>query len=114
MCLASRLTSCLPPPRIAVKQAALICARLAFMQAVIFATSGMNSEQSRMASGVQACWTSALTSALARSSPESDKPANNASKQIKRTIGMGIPPVFESPVSENRNCGRRSGGANRR
>jgi hypothetical protein len=61
MCLASRLTSCLPPPRIAVKQAALICARLAFMQAVIFATSGMNSEQSRMASGVQACWTSALT-----------------------------------------------------
>jgi hypothetical protein len=28
---------------------------------------------------------------LARSSPESDKPANNASKQIKRTIGMGIP-----------------------
>ena len=29
-------------------------------------------------------------------SPESDTPANNASKQIKRTIRMGIPPVFES------------------
>jgi hypothetical protein len=93
MCLASRLTSCLPP-RIAVMQVALSCERFAFMQAVIFATSGMNCEQSRMASGVQACWTSGLTSALARSSPYSDTPANSASKQIKRTIGMDISPVF--------------------
>jgi len=66
------------------------------MQAVIFATSGMNAEHSRMASGVQACWTSGLAWAFARWSPHSDTPANSASKQTKRTIRMGISPqVFE-------------------
>ena len=41
----------------ATRHSLLICACFAFMQAVTFALSGMNSEHSRIASGVQACST---------------------------------------------------------
>lgn len=85
----------------ATRQAGLSCPYFRFMQAVIFGTSGMNSEHSRIASGVQACCASGLPWASARSSPYSDTPANNASKQMKRTIGMGIPPSVRAG-SENR------------
>ena len=46
---------------IAMRQAWLTCDRFRLMQAPTFAASGMNSLQSRIASGVQACWTSAET-----------------------------------------------------
>jgi hypothetical protein len=49
------------------RQGSLTCDDLLFMQAVIFATSGMTSEQSRIASGVQAWRTASLTSAAAPS-----------------------------------------------
>src|SRR6185312_12517432 len=58
----------------AIRQAALNCPRLAIMQRVTFATSGMKSEQSRIASGVQAwrasgvpCWAAALPTPMAAS-----------------------------------------------
>jgi hypothetical protein len=45
---------------IASRHPALSCARFRVMQAVIFATSGTKSEQSRMASPVHACRASSL------------------------------------------------------
>jgi hypothetical protein len=54
----------------AAAQVALTRDRFRFMQAVIFATSGTNSLQSLMTSGVQACCTSGLTSASAGAEPK--------------------------------------------
>ena len=50
---------------VAARQAGLACDRFRAMQAVILATSGTNSLQSRKTSGVQACCACAETSATA-------------------------------------------------
>jgi hypothetical protein len=58
------------------RQAGLRLARFRLMQAPIFATSGMNSLQSRSASGVQACRCSAEPCAAAGAGVKSTAPAN--------------------------------------
>jgi len=56
------------------------------MQAVTFATSGMKSEHSRIASGAQACRAASLTSAPALSERQTKAPASSARQQKKRTV----------------------------
>jgi hypothetical protein len=75
----------------AARQAALNCPRFDNMQCVTFATSGMKSEQSRIASGVQAwrasgvpCWAAAPpipAAAIAKSSA-----AGNTILQARRMV----------------------------
>ncbi len=78
----------------AVRQAGLSCDRFDAMHAVTFATSGMNSEQSRIASGVQACRASASPCAPAPWSPHSRAPTGNVSRKTKRTISISDFPAY--------------------
>src|SRR5262249_33708538 len=76
----------------AIRHAALNCPRFAIMQRVTFATSGMKSEQSRMASGVQAwrasgvpCWAAASPMPMAAIAI-SRSPAGNKVLQAKYKV----------------------------
>src|SRR5215470_5208752 len=76
----------------AIRHAALNCPRFAIMQRVTFATSGMKSEQSRMASGVHAsrasgvpCWAAALPTPKAAIAT-SRSPAGNKVLQARYKV----------------------------
>src|SRR5262245_37408156 len=72
------------------------------MQAVVFATSGMVSLHSRMASGVQACCTSGgvVPWAPAWGRPQANRAqTGRASRQAKSVIRIGSFPVFEDGLA---------------
>lgn len=76
----------------ATRQASLSCARFAIMHDVTFATSGMNSEHSRIASGVQAWRAASEPWALAPSGRQNSAPTSSASQQTERTVRIFIFP----------------------
>src|SRR5580704_3506231 len=85
----------------ATRHSLLICACFAFMQAVTFALSGMKSEHSRIASGVQIC--STLTGAAPGAAPwapawwrpqKSKAQTGNTSRQTKNVVRICPIPVL--------------------
>src|SRR5438552_1758691 len=72
------------------------------MQAVTFGTSGITSEQSRMASGVHAWRTASLPWAAAPSTRQKRTAASKISVQAKRTIRMMYSPGLVTPLALSR------------
>jgi hypothetical protein len=70
----------------AMRHSWLSCRRFANMHDLTLAASGMNCEQSRMASGVQAWRASTPPCALAPLRPKRSAPTGNASQQKKRMV----------------------------
>src|SRR6516164_1022739 len=83
-----KVTACMKAKSRQLSQAWLSCRDLAFIQAVTFGTSGITSEQSRIASGVHACRTASLAWAFARSGRQNDTAAMTVNMHAKRIIRM--------------------------
>jgi hypothetical protein len=86
------------------RHASLSCECLATMHLVILGTSGIKSEQSRIASGAQAWRCSGVPWAVALAKPTSSRPAGNNSRQTRRALRTipGFPLMQRQPSQSRR------------